>query len=170
MKKLIKQATKQSGVIDQYQLAHLLLQYRNSPSRKDNVSPAQKLCGHPVQDTLPVLYCAFAPEWQAKMKDVEAWRAKSLEQSKAHYNKHAKPLSVITTGSHVAIRNNETNSFDIYGTGIVVSVDQFCKYTIETASGRVLLRNHRCIRKHIPASLTLPEFENPHNVIIEENV
>ena len=53
MKKLIKRATKRSGVIDQYQLARSLLQYRNTPSRKDNVSPAQKLYGHPVQDTLP---------------------------------------------------------------------------------------------------------------------
>ena len=168
MKKLIKRATKRSGVIDQYQLARSLLQYRNTPSRKDNVSPAQELYGHPVQDTLPVHYRAFAPEWQAKMKDVDARRAKSLEQSKAHYNKHAKPLPVITTGSHVAIRNNETNCFDIYG--IVMSVDRFRKYTIKTASGRFLVRNRRFIRKRIPASLTLPESENPYNVVTEENV
>ena len=30
-----------------------LLQYRNTPSRRDRLSPAQKLYGHPVQDTLP---------------------------------------------------------------------------------------------------------------------
>ena len=101
------------------------------------------------------------------MKDVDARRAKSLEQSKAHYNKYAKPLPVITTGSHVAIRNIETNCFDIHG---VVSVDRFRKYTIKTASGRILVRNRRFIRKRIPASLTLPESENPYNVVIEENV
>ena len=168
MKKLIKRATKRSEVIDQYELARSLLQYHNTPSRKDNLSPAQKLYGHLIQDTLPVHYRAFAPEWQAKMKDVDAQRAKSLEQSKAHYNKHAKPLPVITTGSHVAIRNNETNCFDIYD--IVVSVDQFCKYTIKTASGCILVRNCRFIRKRIPASLTLPESENPYNVVIEEKV
>ena len=29
-----------------------LLQYRNTPSNKDGLSPAQKLFGQPIQDTL----------------------------------------------------------------------------------------------------------------------
>ena len=34
-------------------LSRALLQYRNTPCQKDGFSPAQKLFGHPVQDTLP---------------------------------------------------------------------------------------------------------------------
>ena len=46
------------------QLSHELLQYRNISCRKDGLSPAQKLFGHPVQDTHPTQHRFFAPEWQ----------------------------------------------------------------------------------------------------------
>ena len=124
--------------------------------------------GHPVQDTLPVHYRAFAPEWQAKMKEIDTRRAKSLEQSKSRYNKIAKPLPDIATGSHVAIQNKETNSFDIYG--VVVSVDRFRKYTIKTASGRLLVRNRRFIRKRVPASVIFPDSEINYHVGPEVNI
>ena len=38
----------------------LLLQY--TPSRKDRLSPAQKLYGNPTQDTLPAHRCSFSQE------------------------------------------------------------------------------------------------------------
>ena len=48
-----------------------LLQYRNTPSLKDGLSPAQKLYGHPVQDTLPAHRCSFSQEWQRKAEAAE---------------------------------------------------------------------------------------------------
>ena len=53
MKKLIRRCTNNSG-LDENLLARSLLQYRNTPNRKYRLSPAQKLYGHPIQDTLPV--------------------------------------------------------------------------------------------------------------------
>ena len=50
MKKLISAAWTGRS-IDWNKLSHALLQYRNTPCRKDGFSPAQKLFGHPVQDT-----------------------------------------------------------------------------------------------------------------------
>lgn len=44
-------------------LYQALIQYRNTPSRKDEMSPTQKFYGHPVQDTFPAYPQAFAPEW-----------------------------------------------------------------------------------------------------------
>ena len=41
-------------------------------------------------------------------------------------------------------------NFDIYG--VIVCVDKYCKYVVKTASGRILLRNRKLIRKHVPAS------------------
>ena len=39
--------------LDKGKLARALLQYRNTPSRRDGLSATQKLFGRPVQDTLP---------------------------------------------------------------------------------------------------------------------
>ena len=50
MKKLI--STSLNGQqINHDHLCQALLQYQNMLSRKDNLSPAQKLYGHPIQDT-----------------------------------------------------------------------------------------------------------------------
>jgi len=39
--------------LDKDKLCCALLQYRNTPSHKDTLSPAQKLYGRPAQDTIP---------------------------------------------------------------------------------------------------------------------
>ena len=39
--------------LDEEKLALSLLQYGNTPTKRDGLSPAQKLYGHPVQDSLP---------------------------------------------------------------------------------------------------------------------
>ena len=52
MKKII-QAAWWGRSLDENKLARALMQYRNTPSRKDGLSPAQKLYRRPIQDTLP---------------------------------------------------------------------------------------------------------------------
>ena len=79
------------------------------------MSPTQKLCGHPVQDTLPVHYTAFAHEWQTKMTEAETKKSMSLEKTRRAYNRHASPLPDIAIGSHVAVQNKDTKRFDFYG-------------------------------------------------------
>ena len=70
MKKLITAAWTGRSV-NQDKLFRALLQYRNTPSRRDGQSPAQKLYGHPIQDTLPAHRRSFAPEWQRHSLDTE---------------------------------------------------------------------------------------------------
>ena len=41
-----------------------------TPSCRDGLSPAQKLYGHPVQDTLPAHHCSFSPQWQISKQAV----------------------------------------------------------------------------------------------------
>ena len=78
MKKLI--STSWNGrQIDHDHLCQALLQYRNTPSCKDSLSPAQKLYGHPVQDTLPAHRCSFAPEWQHKFQEADVQREHYLQ-------------------------------------------------------------------------------------------
>ena len=44
-----------------------LLQYRNTPSRRDGLSPAQKLYGHPIQDIIPDLSLRMAAQsWSSR--------------------------------------------------------------------------------------------------------
>ena len=66
----------------QTQLCHTLLQYWNTPSQKDGCSPAQKLFGHPIQDTLPAHCHSLAPQWQNSVQEVEGHAAETLHQSK----------------------------------------------------------------------------------------
>jgi transposase InsO family protein len=74
MKKII-QATWSGTQLDEDKLTRPLLQYCNTPSRKDGQSPAQKLFGHPIQDTLTAHKRVFKPEWQ--LESLEAAGEKS---------------------------------------------------------------------------------------------
>ena len=62
MKKII-QTSWCGSHLDETKLAQALLQYQNTPSRRDGLSPAQKHFGHPIKDTIPAHRRAFAPEW-----------------------------------------------------------------------------------------------------------
>ncbi len=151
MKQLIKAAWKRRSV-DQNVLARSLLQYRNTPCRRDCLSPAQKLYGHPVQDSLPAHRRSFAPEWQ---RPVDTERAEEvLQKAKSFYDQHAHPLPDLAPGAHVAIQNPTSRVWDIYG--MVTAVSPHRRYFIRTQSGQVLVRNRRFIRKRTALSVYAP--------------
>ena len=91
MKKLIRTAWNGRYLVEDT-LCQALMQYRNTPSRKDGVSPAQKLYGHPVQDTLPAHRRSFAPEWQCEAGQVEHSAQTSQETAVKYYNSSAHSL------------------------------------------------------------------------------
>ena len=70
MKKIIR-ASLNGRTLDEDKMARALLQYRNTPSCKDGLSPAQKLYDRPIQDTLPAHRWAFSPEWQRSAEAAE---------------------------------------------------------------------------------------------------
>ena len=70
MKRLIRSAWN-GRYLDDEILCQALLQYRNTPSRRDGKSPAQKLYGHPVQDTLPAHRRSFAAKWQQNIEQAD---------------------------------------------------------------------------------------------------
>ena len=47
-------------------LTIIFLRYHNTTSKKDRLSPVQKLYGCSVQDTLPAHRRSFAPQWQCR--------------------------------------------------------------------------------------------------------
>ena len=79
------------------------LQYRNTPSCKDGQSPAQKMYGRPIQDTLPVDHHSFASGNAVPLKP------------------HVQHLTDMQLGSTVALQNPRTNLWDIYGMVVNIS-------------------------------------------------
>jgi len=102
------------------------------------------------------------------MKEIDERRAKSMEQSKARYDRNTTPLPNIAIGNHVAIQNGEANRFDIYG--VVVAIDRFRKYTTKTASGRLLVCHRKFIRRRVPASFLLPDYEKYNNAVVDSKI
>ena len=112
MKKILA-AVWDHGHLNEDTLCRALLQYRNTPSRKDGISPAQKLFGHPIQDTIPAHRRSFAPEWQMSTQEVEQLANETSEQSKTFYDIHTHQLPDIRNGSKVALQNQQTKLWDI---------------------------------------------------------
>ena len=70
--------------MDEEKLCRALLQYCNTPSRKDGLSPAQKLYGQPVKDMLPAHHRLFAPaaEWQPSIEEAKKQKEATREDIK----------------------------------------------------------------------------------------
>ena len=103
MKKIIRTAW-EGWRLDEDKLCCALLQYRNTPSCKDGLSPAQKLFGRPVQDSIPAHRRSFSKEWQHAAREADQKEVHTREETKYSYNLHARSLPDITVGSHVAIQ------------------------------------------------------------------
>ena len=150
MKKLIR-ASWTGRSLDHDKLCRAILQHRNTPCRKDGLSPAQKLFGHPVQDILPAHHRSFLPKWQRPISTAYQQRQDTLQSSAAYYDSHAHPLSDIKIGSHVAIQNSQTKAWDICG--VVTEVSPEGRYYVKTQGGRVLVRNRHFLRRRTPTSI-----------------
>ena len=152
MKKLIKTSW-YAHSLKEDKLACALLQYPNLPSCKDGLSPAQKLLGQPIQDTLPAHRRSFSSEWQWSIKEAEKAAEKHQQEVEVeqNYNCHARNLPEIRVGSNVPIQDGDTKCWDIYGK--VTHISPHRGYYIKTSSGCVLVRNHRFICIRVPLSV-----------------
>ncbi len=165
VKKMIGASWKNKRV-DEDKLCKALLQYRNTPCGRDNLSPAQKLFGQPIQDFLPVHNKAFAPEWQKTIKETETKADKTTQYAKEYHDQHARSLPEFGVGTQVAVFNPKADLWNIYGT--IVEVGAYRRYRIKTQAGRLLVRNRRFLRKRNAASLvpsSLPNEPMPTEVI-----
>ena len=114
---------------------------------RDRLSPAQKLFGHPVQDTLPAHPKSFDPQWQTNL-DRAAERAECTQRAVEHcYNRQAHSLPDIHVGSQVALQDPRTRLWDTYG--VVIRMGQHHQYIVKTESGQVLTRNHRFLWRRV---------------------
>ena len=134
--------------LDEDKLCKALLQYGNTPSSRDGLSPAQKLFGHPVQDTLPAHPKSFDPQWQTNL-DRAAEKADRTQRAAEHYyNRQAHSLLEIHVGSQVALQDPRTRLWNTYG--VVIRMGQHRQYIVKTESGLVLTRNRRFLQRQVP--------------------
>ena len=139
--------------LDEETLCQALLQYRNTPTRKDGLSPAQKLYGCPLQDMLPVHNNSFAPEWQHKVEEAEQCVQTAQEAATKYYNSSAHNLPDITVGSHVVVQHPKTKLWDTYG--VVTHIGPSRQYHVQTGKDKILIRNRRFLRRRVPASIPM---------------
>ena len=169
MKKLIIKSWNVRA-LDENKLARALLQYRNTPTEKDGASPAQKLYGHPIQNTIPVHNRAFAPEWQKRLNCIDQKRNASIELSKTYYDVYSRKLPDLPVGTQAAVQNAKTGRWDVYG--VVLHMDRFRKYLVKTKCGRILERNRRFLRKRniiLPIEETTQIIQNDNDVSETQN-
>ena len=151
MKKLLQHSWN-GRALDSEQFCRSLLQYRKTPSRKDGLSPVQKLFGHPVQDILPAHRQSFLQQWQLPPQEAIQQVEDTFKLSAAYYNVHAHTWPDIHVGSHVAVQNPQSRLWDIYG--IVTEIGPHCRNYIKTTGGRVLIHNRHFLCCRVPASLS----------------
>lgn len=147
MKKIIRAAWTRDH-LDHQKMTHAMLQYRNTPSLRDQLSPAQKLFGKPIQDALPAHRRAFAAQWQKTANEAEKQALTNTEQVESYYNQHTRELPEIRVGSKVAVQDTATRQWETYG--VVTAIGPHRRYFIKTMSGRVLVRNRRFLRRRVP--------------------
>ena len=61
---------------------------------------------------------------------------------------------MLQIGNHVAIQNPTSKMWDIYG--VITAIGPFRQYFVKPKSGRVLIQNHRFLRKRSPLSVAAP--------------
>ena len=138
MKRIIRAAWN-GRYMNEEKSCRALLQYRNMPSRKDGLSPAQKLYGNPIQDTLPAHHSSFALEWQHSAQEAKQQTEVTREASQRYYNTGAHPLPEIQVGTNVAVQDHRTRLWDTYG--VVIAIGLQCQYHVKTQKGSILARN-----------------------------
>ena len=141
--------------LDHDKFCHALLQYRNTPSNKDGLSPAQKLYGSPTQDTFPVHRHSFSQEWQHKAEEIEQ-QAKTTQESTMHNLLQCTCSPPYRNWSRLQCCHPTSSNHAVGIYGIVTAISPNRRYYIKTSSGRVLVRNHRFLRRRVPLSVPVP--------------
>ena len=116
-----------------------LLSWRNTP-RADGVSPAQMMFGYSQNFGQGRFTNNFVDRISAHNS-----RAADDDLTKQKYDTHTQKLPQIKTGSRVAVQNQKTKRWDIYGNVSGMREDER-SYNISCDDGSLVCRNRRFIK------------------------
>ena len=158
MKNLITSNIKTRS-IDQNSILKGLIQYRNTPSQRDGLSPAQKLFGQPIQDDLPIHRKAFKKEHQKAFEKATERAQHHQEKQAENFDKNARNLPDLRVHQPVAVFNERTKTWDIYATVIECTARR--RYLVKTTAGAILCRNRKFLRPRNRYSIVAGEPTPP---------
>ena len=167
LKRLLMGHTGVNGTIHTDAVAQALLQYRNTPLREVNKSPAQLALGRQLRDTVPLPRHRYkiSPQWALFLENRERTLSELNSKGKQYYDQHATNLPRLNVGDEVRCQNARTKKWDRLGT--VVLDKGHRQYVVKVVgSRRTTTRNRRHLKKivvNIPdATPNIPNSRAAH--------
>jgi len=167
VKRMIADNTGKDGNLNTDSFQRAILQYRNTPDRDTNVSPAMCLFGRPIRDFIPIHPGKYFPHstWRETMTArEEALRNRHMKDCE-RLSEHTRVLPPLVVGDCVRIQNQigpYPTKWD--KTGIIIEVRQFNQYVVRVdGSGRVTLRNRKFLKKYTPVVPRAPIAMLPYD-------
>ena len=128
-------------------IAQGLLQYRNTPLKEADVSPAQFVMGRNLRDFIPQPPSGYrvSNKWQHFLRQRELTMKQNNDKQRS-VSKNNLSLGDLPIGTEVLCQNTCTNQWD--RSGIVVKCCGFRQYEIKVhGSGRITTRNRIHLRR-----------------------
>ena len=157
LKRLLKGNTGRKGTINTDEVASALLQYRNTPLRGIDQSPAELALGRPLRDTVPLPRSRYriSPHWHQQLKNREKVMSERNAETKKKYDRHTRNLPQLQVGDRVRCQNVRSKKWD--RTGTVLEVHDHRQYIVKMdGSGRMSLRNRRHLTKIVEYAPEIP--------------
>ena len=157
LKRLLMGNTGQKGSINTDEVAAALLQYRNTPLRGVDKSPAELALGRTLKDTIPLPSARYAVnvKWTETLKLREKEMSRSNKVMKTKYDDGAKTLSDLPLKMSVLCQNPRSKRWD--RSGVITEVCGNRQYFVKVdGSGRLTLRNRRHLRPILVPHPTTP--------------
>ena len=157
MKRLLRGNTGRKGAIDTDKVAQALLQYRNTPLRGINKSPAELALGRSLRETVPLRRQRYKIDthWAQHLREREKVLSVSNELTKSKYDVQAREKETLVKGDNVLCQNVRTKKWD--RSGVIVEVGDYRQYLVKMDGiGRISLRNRRHLQKLAPTGPNIP--------------
>lgn len=118
------------------------LEFRNTP-RENGLSPVQMVFVHQLRSIIPAHRSAYAPCWKSVM-DARDRQAAAYADSKSSYDLRSRGLAPLSIGVQCV---QDPHSTIWNHLGVVVAIGRYRAYRVQFASGSVLWRNWRFLRR-----------------------